>query len=42
MRWSRPKWQQDLANYFLDNIFDFLTIAASVYVVWTLAILKNG
>jgi len=33
MRWSRPKWQQDLANYFLDNIFDFLTIAASVYVV---------
>jgi len=33
MRWSRPKWQQELANYFLDNVFDFLTIAASAYVV---------
>lgn len=33
MRWSRPKWQQELANYVLDNIFDFLTIGAAAYVV---------
>lgn len=33
MHSSRPKWQQELANYLLDNVFDFLTIAASVYVV---------
>lgn len=29
----RPKWQLELANYILDNLFDFLTIAAAAYVV---------
>lgn len=33
MQWSRPKWQQELSNYILDNIFDFLTIGAAAYVV---------
>lgn len=30
---TRPKWQLELANYILDNLFDFLTIAAAAYVV---------
>lgn len=30
---QRPKWQLEIANYILDNLFDFLTIAAAAYVV---------
>ncbi|MBN1450110.1 MAG: hypothetical protein JW963_03770 [Anaerolineales bacterium] len=33
MRPSRPKWQIELLNYLIDNIFDYLTIAASAYIV---------
>ncbi len=29
----RPKWQLGLVNYLLDNLFDFVTIAAAAYVV---------
>jgi hypothetical protein len=32
MRSSRPKWLQDTFNYFLDNVFDILTIAAAAYL----------
>lgn len=32
MQSSRSKWLQDALNYFLDNIFDILTIAAAAYL----------
>jgi len=33
MQSSRPLWFQNAVDYFLDNVFDILTIAATAYVV---------
>jgi hypothetical protein len=33
MKSSRPQWLQNVTNYFLDNVFDILTIAVATYIV---------
>lgn len=32
MQQNRPKWQLDLTNYFLDNLFNFITMGAAAFI----------